>query len=38
MIEVLGPSVFPYLPIALEKLLADSEVCHFFLVGFLFSF
>ncbi|CAA6664224.1 unnamed protein product [Spirodela intermedia] len=25
MIEVLGPSVFPYLPIALEKLLADSE-------------
>ena len=27
MIEVLGPSVFPYFPMALERLLSDSEVC-----------
>uniref|UniRef100_A0A1D1YNA1 Exportin-T n=1 Tax=Anthurium amnicola TaxID=1678845 RepID=A0A1D1YNA1_9ARAE len=25
MVEILGPSVFPYLPLALEKLLAESE-------------
>lgn len=26
MVETLGPSVLPYLPKALEQLLADSEV------------